>query len=476
MMDSNMCQASKSFDSETAEADGSYEEDHEQEIANAEFGEADELKPVDSGANSQLWITRNSSHADFEDDLENINISNFFHRVDSDQIIYQSKKRRLKLVGKYVMGDLLGEGSYGKVKEMLDSETLCRRAVKILKQRKLRRIPNGEQNVQREIKLLRKLNHQNVIKLFDELHNYEKQKMYLIMEFCVGSLQTMLDSTPDKKFPQWQAHGYFLQLIEGLEYLHSMRIIHKDIKPGNLLLSLENQLKISDLGVAETIDLFAKDDTCFIGQGSPAFQPPEIANGLEFFPGFKVDIWSSGVTLYNITTGQYPFEGDNIYRLFESIGKGEFTIPSEIQEPLRGLLIGMLEKDPYSRFSLQQIKRHSWCTRQPPSEGLPKVPVPPLRGDVWHSLTVLPYLIDHYYDEPLEDMNSEDDGSRHEYITERQLNEMDERRKQRDQTFVVAENSNGNAQSSSSSSKKSSRWKKTISCMSFRTIPGCKQS
>lgn len=73
----------------------------------------------------------------------------FIHRISSEQIIYQSKKRQCKFVGKYVMGDLLGEGSYGKVKEVLDTETLCRRAVKILKKRKLRRIPNGEQNVER---------------------------------------------------------------------------------------------------------------------------------------------------------------------------------------------------------------------------------------------------------------------------------------------------------------------------------------
>lgn len=75
--------------------------------------------------------------------------------------------------------------------------------------------------------------------------------MYLIMEFCVGSLQGMLESTPNNKFPQYQAHGYFIQLIDGLEYLHSMRVVHKDIKPGNLLLTLDGELKITDLGVAE---------------------------------------------------------------------------------------------------------------------------------------------------------------------------------------------------------------------------------
>jgi serine/threonine-protein kinase 11 len=73
----------------------------------------------------------------------------FFHRVDSSEVVYQPRRRKAKTVGKYLMGDLLGEGSYGKVKEAIDTLTLCRRAAKILKKRKLRKIPNGEQNVLR---------------------------------------------------------------------------------------------------------------------------------------------------------------------------------------------------------------------------------------------------------------------------------------------------------------------------------------
>jgi len=82
------------------------------------------------------------------DDLEN---GIFFHRVASDQIVYRTRRKRAKLVGKYLMGDMLGEGSYGKVKECLDTDTLCRRAVKILKKKKLRKIPNGEANVKRSV-------------------------------------------------------------------------------------------------------------------------------------------------------------------------------------------------------------------------------------------------------------------------------------------------------------------------------------
>ncbi|XP_054548985.1 serine/threonine-protein kinase STK11 isoform X1 [Talpa occidentalis] len=330
-----------------------------------------------------------------EGELMSVGMDTFIHRIDSTEVIYQPRRKRAKLIGKYLMGDLLGEGSYGKVKEVLDSETLCRRAVKILKKKKLRRIPNGEANVKKEIQLLRRLRHKNVIQLVDVLYNEEKQKMYMVMEYCVCGMQEMLDSVPEKRFPVCQAHGYFCQLVDGLEYLHSQGIVHKDIKPGNLLLTTSGTLKISDLGVAEALHPFAEDDTCRTSQGSPAFQPPEIANGLDTFSGFKVDIWSAGVTLYNITTGLYPFEGDNIYKLFENIGKGDYTIPGDCGPPLSDLLKGMLEYEPAKRFSLQQIRQHSWFRKKHPPAEEP-VPIPPSADckDRWRGMTVVPYLED----------------------------------------------------------------------------------
>ncbi|KAL1140266.1 hypothetical protein AAG570_000198 [Ranatra chinensis] len=384
----------------------------------------------------------------------------FFHRVNSNEIIYQARRKKCKMIGKYVMGDLLGEGSYGKVKELLDSETLCRRAAKILKKRKLRRIPNGEQNVQREIQLLKLLKHKNVIELVDVLYNNEKEKMYIVMEYCVGGLQDMLDSTPSKKFPLWQAHGYFCQLIDGLGYLHSNGIVHKDIKPGNLLLTLDGTLKISDLGVAEALDIFAPDDTCFTSQGSPAFQPPEIANGLEKFAGFKIDIWSSGVTLFNLTTGKYPFEGDNIYRLFECIGRCQMTIPEDLDDSLRNLLAGMLHKEPEARFNLQQIRHHPWFIRKP-ARTTDGVCVPPLRGDHLHSMTVLPYLLEFHYG----DHNS----SSTQFITERQLNEEKKIAEQE-----ACANNKGSSSSGTHNHKRS--WKRPTSCLSVKNLPSCRPS
>ena len=111
-------------------------------------------------------------------------------------------------MGQYVIGNILGEGSYAKVKECLHSDSLQRCAVKIMKQKTLRKIPHGAENVKREIKLLRNLRHMNCIRLLDVHYNEEKAKIYMMMEYCVAGLQEMLDRTADKKFPAWQAHGY----------------------------------------------------------------------------------------------------------------------------------------------------------------------------------------------------------------------------------------------------------------------------
>uniref|UniRef100_A0A5S6QJB9 non-specific serine/threonine protein kinase n=1 Tax=Trichuris muris TaxID=70415 RepID=A0A5S6QJB9_TRIMR len=314
-----------------------------------------------------------------------------FPRVDSADFAFNGKQRRPKLIDKYLLGDLLGEGSYAKVKEAIDCETLCRLAVKIIKKRRLRKIPNGEQDVANEVRLLHRLSHQNVIELHDVVFNADKQKLYLFMGYCVGSIQEMLDRSEEKKFPRWQAHAYFVQLLDGLQYLHGQGVVHKDIKPGNLLLTVSEVLKITDLGVAEELNRFSPNDLLKSSRGTPKFQPPEIATGLAEFHGFLVDVWSAGVTLYNFVSGLYPFDGENVFRLYENICQLPLTLPPDTEPLLGDLLSGMLEKSIGQRFNLERVRTHDWVRKKHPRT-LERVLLPCFKCDPSRQTTVYPYI------------------------------------------------------------------------------------
>jgi serine/threonine-protein kinase 11 len=100
---------------------------------------------------------------------------------------------------------------------------------------------------------------------------------------------------------------------------------------------------------------------------------------------------------YNITTGLYPFEGDNIYRLLENIGKGVWSVPEGLDPLLTDLLLNMLRFDPNERYSIEKIRNHSWFISSPINT-FDAVPVPPLKGDSLRSSTVLPYLESYHYE------------------------------------------------------------------------------
>ncbi|CBY08855.1 unnamed protein product [Oikopleura dioica] len=290
-------------------------------------------------------------------------------RQATEEIINTTGQRtkNYKVLYGWLFGSLLGEGSYAKVKEVLHTETLQRAAVKIIKKQRLRRIPNGDSNVKKELKILRNLNHPNIIHLIDFQYNPLKEKIYFFMEYCVITLQNLLDLAPDKKLPIHQTHRYFVQLLNGLEYLHQIRVIHKDIKPGNLLLNAEQTLKITDFGVAEQLDLFQDNMMCTMANGTPQFQPPEIAAGDSDFDGPAVDVWAAGVTLFNCCTGAYPFTGENVYNLYEKIEECVLILPKLTNDILakdwENLMHGMLAKDYKERFTTAQIRKSIWFKR-----------------------------------------------------------------------------------------------------------------
>ncbi|KAJ3084332.1 Serine/threonine-protein kinase stk11 [Rhizoclosmatium hyalinum] len=325
--------------------------------------------------------------------------SNFITKLGSQDIDYGTPETIVKIIGPYVMGEQIGKGAYGKVKEGLCSETLQRVAIKIINKKRLRKIPNGVENALSEIKLLRKMKHRNVITLIDVYCKVEDDegnvgifnwfstiedepitwtyddgsvadkkvtvlKWYLVFEYCPCSLQTLLEQSDGRKISVFRAHKFFVQLIDGLAYLHSQSIIHRDIKAGNLLVTPDGSIKISDFGVTEQFSMYqSKEMLSELFAGTHQFMSPEICEGNAGFEAVKVDIWACGVTLYNMLTGKYPFEfpeDGNVLGLYEKIQAGEFEMPTGLEPDLEDLLKGLLCKDQKKRLNATQVQKHAW--------------------------------------------------------------------------------------------------------------------
>ncbi|KAI8803162.1 kinase-like domain-containing protein [Cladochytrium replicatum] len=325
--------------------------------------------------------------------------SNFIQKIDSAEVVWKQPIKNLKLIGPYLLGEQIGKGAFGKVKEGLCSETLQRVAVKIISKKRVRKVQNGVANIIREIRLLRRLKHKNIIKLIDvyckvednesnvgmfnwfqtieeepilwaddngitsERH-VEVLKWYLIFEYCPYSLQTLLDQSATKCLSVAHAHWFFVQAIDGLSYLHAQKVIHRDIKPGNMLITADGVLKITDFGISEQFSVYEPGEMYTSAfAGTHQFISPEVAEGVSDCRGDKVDVWASGVMLYNLVTGRYPFEIDeegNLLLLYEKIISGQFQIPSTVDPVLSELIIGMLDKEPSKRFSVGEVMSHPW--------------------------------------------------------------------------------------------------------------------
>mmetsp|Transcript_5490 Transcript_5490/g.20575 ORF Transcript_5490/g.20575 Transcript_5490/m.20575 type:complete len:363 (-) Transcript_5490:100-1188(-) len=308
---------------------------------------------------------------------------------DSDQqtISYQ-KSIMPKKVNQYLIGETLGIGAYGKVKECIDSRSLKRVAIKIIKFRKLKRIKNSEERLKNEINIMKRLNHLNTLHFYEVIHDEENQKLYLVIEFCgAGSLEDILQQywKNNQRMPENEIWFYFRQAVAGVQYLHDQGIIHRDIKPANMMITPDRVLKISDYGVSSELDRYTQSDTCTKFLGTPAFQSPEVAQGSKEFSGFSLDVWALGVTLYIMACGKYPFNAEG-FEVFDKIKEGTYEkIPSRVSKSLTSLIEGIMCKDVEHRFTMQQVLEHEWMRNTQKTDFKPLV-------DRWKSFSLLSYI------------------------------------------------------------------------------------
>uniref|UniRef100_A0A1I8J804 non-specific serine/threonine protein kinase n=2 Tax=Macrostomum lignano TaxID=282301 RepID=A0A1I8J804_9PLAT len=305
------------------------------------------------------------------EDISELNgeLHNFITRLDETSIVYVNKPPKL-LQDRYLLDEKLGEGSYGKVKLCVDRQTGDRLAVKIVTIRLVRKIPQGLETVEREAATMRQLKHVNTVRLYADFSDEQCQKRYLVMEFAVCSIHDLqskgmtMDAEYFRCLPESQARHYFAQLLDGVEYLHNLRIVHKDLKPGNLLLTADHTVKITDFGVCEQLPESALDDTITGTQATPAIQPPEVADGSKQFSGFRLDIYCAGVCLYFMVCGRVPYREKNVLLIYERIAEGRYTIESWVSEACQQLIGALMAYTAADRPDPAKARQFDWLQKQ----------------------------------------------------------------------------------------------------------------
>ncbi|XP_075690593.1 calcium/calmodulin-dependent protein kinase kinase 2 isoform X2 [Rhinoderma darwinii] len=287
-------------------------------------------------------------------------------------------------LNQYKLKDEIGKGSYGVVKLAYNEDDNMYYAMKVLSKKKLMRqagfprrppprgtkaaIDGGSQakgpieRVYQEIAILKKLDHPNVVKLIEVLDDPSEDHLYMVFELVKRG--PVMDVPTTKPLTEDQARFYFQDLIKGIEYLHYQKIIHRDVKPSNLLVGEDGHIKIADFGVSnqfEGTDAFLSNTV-----GTPAFMAPEtLSETRRIFSGKALDVWAMGVTLHCFVFGQCPFMDERILSLHGKIKNQPLEIPDQpdISDDLKDLILKMLDKTPECRISVPDIKLHSWVTK-----------------------------------------------------------------------------------------------------------------
>ena len=252
-------------------------------------------------------------------------------------------------IGDYYICSTIGLGSTAKVKIGKHKETGEKVAIKIIKKKLFAQQPDLATKLQREISVMKILNHPNLLKF---LNFYESEKyVYLVLE--LGSRGELFDLISDQgALPLNFAMTFFRQIVYGLDFLHSHNICHRDIKPENILLDENYNVKIADFGFARFLKSSAAETSC----GSPHYAAPEVIKA-QPYDGKAADIWSLGVLFYTMLTGTRPFEDRAVKNLLQKIKNAEYEMP-KVQEEIQDMLRRMLTVEPSQRITIQELKKH----------------------------------------------------------------------------------------------------------------------
>lgn len=327
---------------------------------------------------------------DNESIISKINKLNLNHseinEITSIKIYYD--KEGNKYINNYKILDVIGVGSYSKVKLVEETKTKVQYCFKIInelalerKKKSFNRDEDGNIKVttmlddyRNEEKILKKISHQNIIKLYEIIKDIKERKNYLVLELASkGPILTYNDNKDEFVINKHllNSHGFINEehikkILFGLGlaiyYLHENNIVHRDIKPDNILIDNQLTAKLSDFSISSFIE---NEDKFVKTEGNNYFFSPELCQGHKYFKAKPVDIWAYGVCAYIMIYKKLPIIPENklnMILLFEMISKGEVNYDQiknrKISNELISFVKECLEKDPTKRLTARQIVEH----------------------------------------------------------------------------------------------------------------------
>ncbi|XP_074039466.1 serine/threonine-protein kinase MARK2-like [Leptinotarsa decemlineata] len=258
-------------------------------------------------------------------------------------------------IGTYKLLQTLGEGSFAQVKLAIDELTSKKVAIKIMDKTHLE--PDSMWKLYRESRTMRMLDHPNIVKLLRVIET--KTTYHIVMDYAAGG--DMFDYiVRHGRMNETEARTKFRQIVSAVEYCHKKRIIHRDLKDGNILFDSEMNVKIADFGFARD---FNPRNTLHTFCGSPQFAAPELFLSIPYV-GPEVDVWSVGVILYMLVTGTLPFDGSTLPEVRFRVLCGKFKIPSYVSRDCANTLRTLLVIDRSKRASLKIIRKDKWLNQE----------------------------------------------------------------------------------------------------------------
>jgi len=249
----------------------------------------------------------------------------------------------------YNIGVQIGKGAYAIVKSGVHKITGKKVAIKVYEKNRIAD-PQRKGCVEREIRILKRLSHENIVHLYDIIDT--SRQLFIVMELIKGrSLYSYVHSKKNSKLDEEESIRIFSQIASGIDYCHKHSVTHRDIKMENLLLDEECNAKIIDFGFSICTNAEQK---LKIFCGTPSYMAPEIVMKKEYL-GPPTDIWSLGVLLFAMLCGCFPFKGINEKDLFRCISKCKFTFPKTVSSGARALVGKMLCLDPKKRATAEEL-------------------------------------------------------------------------------------------------------------------------